>query len=75
MNILGRLGIKPYGLCECSVIDCCQRVQDRKEYEKEKKPMCYSHSKMRDELFGSPTDYYSYPNTTWRYEPWDLEVG
>ena len=65
--------IKPYGIAECSVKDCYQRVQDRSEATK-KKPMCYAHAKMRDGLFASPAEYATEKNHYWRHSPWDLEV-
>ena len=72
LNIIYR-GL-PYGLSECSVKDCYQRVQDRSEATK-KHPFCIAHSKMRDGYIGPMRGYMTdKENHFWRYGEWDLEV-
>lgn len=65
-------GIVPYGYCQCSVKHCFQRVQDRKEFQTAKKPMCYAHAKMRDKLFSHPNDYLT--ERQYQSQNWDLRV-
>ena len=71
-----RLGILPYGLCECAVKDCWQRVQDHHEYDKRgEKSMCYCHAKCRDDLFGRPWEYTSDRQRYQHTYDWDLALG
>jgi hypothetical protein len=66
--------IKPYGIAECSVVGCYQRVQDRSEATKKKK-MCYAHRKMENGLVGRLRDYCTdKENHFWRYGEWDLRT-